>query len=122
MSVKTHHVYSDKFLLNVIDLTRIDLATDEDKAYQIDYWAKLFKAHTWEELKMIAEKNENLREASENLYALNLDDIARQKSRARQDYYRLQHKMEHKIETLTEENNALKKLLEAHGISYTEKL
>ena len=48
-----HNVYSDKFILSVVDLTKIELATEEDKQYQIDYWASLFKAKTWEELKMI---------------------------------------------------------------------
>jgi len=33
----------------VLDLSRIDLATEEDKQYQLDYWAALFKAKTWEE-------------------------------------------------------------------------
>ena len=33
------------------------LATKEDKKWHIDEWARLFKATTWEELKMIAEKD-----------------------------------------------------------------
>ena len=32
----------------------------EGKAYKIDYWARLFKAETWEELKMLAGDNEYL--------------------------------------------------------------
>ncbi len=85
MNVKNHHIYSSKFILNVLDLTRIDIATEEDKAYRIDYWARLFKAQTWEDIKMVAEKDENLCEASESLYMLNTDDITRQKCRARQE-------------------------------------
>ncbi len=49
MNVKKHYIYNDKFTLNVLDLNQIELATDEDKAYQIDYWARLFKAKTWED-------------------------------------------------------------------------
>jgi len=56
MNVKNHHTYSDRFILNVVDLTKIDMATSEDKDYQIDYWARLFKARTGEDLKMIAKK------------------------------------------------------------------
>lgn len=41
----------------MLDLTRIDLATEEDRAFHIDYWASLFKAATWEEIKMLAEKD-----------------------------------------------------------------
>lgn len=128
MNVKNHRIYSDKFILSMVDLTRIDLATDEDKSYQIDHWARLFKARTWEELKMIAEKNENLQEASENLYKLNLDDIARQKARARAHYEYVERTAERltkenailaeKNEALSSENEALKKLLDKHGISF----
>lgn len=118
LNIKNQHVYSDKFILNVLDLTKIALATDEDKAHQIDYWASLFKSRTWEELRMISEKNENLREASETLYQLNADDITRQKCRAREDYYRMQRKTDRIIETLTAENESLKKLLDEHGIKY----
>ena len=50
---KTGHLYSSKFSIHVLDLTRIDLATAEDQNYEIDRWAKLFKAKTWEELRMI---------------------------------------------------------------------
>ena len=107
MKIKNHHIYSSKFILNVLDLTQIDLATDEDKAYRIDYWTRLFKARTWEELKMIAEKDENLCEASESLYILNADDITRQKCRARQDELRWKEKATRKIDTLTRENEVL---------------
>ena len=36
----------------MLDLTQIDMASDEDKAYGIDTWATVFKAKTWEELRM----------------------------------------------------------------------
>lgn len=109
LNIKNHRLYSDKFTLSVIDLTQIDLATEEDIEYQIAYWARLFKATTWEELKMIAQENENLKEASEALYTLNSDEIIRQQCRAREDYHRMERKRELKIEALTEENVALSK-------------
>lgn len=66
-NVKNNHVYSDNFILSVVDLSRIDLATEEDKAYRIDYWAALFKAKTWEEIKMIAAKDKDIEEAAKTL-------------------------------------------------------
>ncbi|MDE7206300.1 MAG: Rpn family recombination-promoting nuclease/putative transposase [Lachnospiraceae bacterium] len=48
VNIKNNYIYNDNFTLNVLDLTQIHLATEEDKAYKIDYWAKLFKAKTWE--------------------------------------------------------------------------
>ena len=47
-NIRKHYIYNDNFTLNVLDLNQIHLATEEDKAYKIDYWAKLFKAKTWE--------------------------------------------------------------------------
>ena len=62
----------------MIDLTWIDLATEEDKYYKIDRWAKLFKASTWEELKMIAKNDPDLMQPSDELYRVNKNDILRQ--------------------------------------------
>ena len=39
-------IFSSKFKLSVVELNHIELATDEDKAFQIDHWARLFKAKT----------------------------------------------------------------------------
>ena len=82
---KTGHLYSSKFSIQVLDLTRIDLATAEDQNYEIDRWAKLFKAKTWEELRMIAKNNPDLLQASNDLYTVNADEIIRQQARARAD-------------------------------------
>ncbi len=82
---KTGHLYSSKFSIHVLDLTRIDLATTKDQNYEIDRWAKLFKAKTWEELRMIAKNNPDLLQASNDLYTVNADEIIRQQARARAD-------------------------------------
>ena len=82
---KTGHLYSSKFSIHVLDLTRTDLATAEDQNYEIDRWAKLFKAKTWEELRMIAKNNPDLLQASNDLYTVNADEIIRQQARARAD-------------------------------------
>lgn len=46
MNIKKHYIYNYNFTLNVLDLNHIELATNEDKTYKINYWAKLFKAKT----------------------------------------------------------------------------
>ncbi|MBR3103605.1 MAG: hypothetical protein IKH46_07255 [Lachnospiraceae bacterium] len=46
MEEKKHYPYTDKLQIGVVDLTRIDLATPEDQGYNIDKWARLFKAKT----------------------------------------------------------------------------
>jgi predicted transposase/invertase (TIGR01784 family) len=107
LNVKNHHSYSSKFVLSVVDLSHIDLACEEDKAYEIDEWARLFKATKWEELRMIAEKNPDLSEAAESLYTMNADDLVRAKCRAREDYYRDQAVIQAKIKQLTEEKKQI---------------
>lgn len=69
----------------MVDLSQIELASEEDKAYEIDRWARLFKARTWEELRMIAKNDPNLQQASNDLYVINADEIMRQQARARAD-------------------------------------
>lgn len=90
LNVKNYIKYSDKLCLHVLDLTRIDLATEEDKQHQIDYWAALFKATTWEELRMLADKNESIAEAAETVYKLSEEEKIRLQCEAREDYYRCQ--------------------------------
>lgn len=88
LNVKNHTLYSDKMQLSVLDLTHIHLATTDDKLYQIDYWASLFKAITWEEIKMLAAKNKFIQAASETMYRLGQNEEIRLQCEAREDYYR----------------------------------
>lgn len=94
MNVKNYTIYSDKIRLSVLNLNYTNLATDEDKAHHIDYWAKLFKAATWEEIKMLATKNEYVSEASETLYRLSAEEKVRMQCEAQEEYYRNQRDIE----------------------------
>ena len=94
MNVKNFNTYSSKFVLSVVDLTKVELATEEDRAFRIDYWAKIFKAKTWEDLKMLVKDNEYLEEAANSLYVANVDEIFRQQCRAREDAERRERTLE----------------------------
>jgi predicted transposase/invertase (TIGR01784 family) len=107
MNVKNHHLYSSKFALNVLDLKQIDTATEEDKKYQIDRWARLFKATTWDELKRIVGDDEYMYEASKTLYEMNGDETVRAQCRAREDYEYRQKMFQRKMAELTSDNRAL---------------
>ena len=96
-------IFSSKFKLSVVELNHIELATDEDKAFQIDYWARLFKAKTWEELKMVAEKNEYLNEAAKSVYVANADEIVRQKCLAREAAERHERTVKRDIKRMTKQ-------------------
>lgn len=98
LNVKTHFTYSDKLRLSVLDLTRIDLATEEDQKFQIDYWASLFKATTWEELCMLAKNNQYIQEASETVYELTQEEKIRLQCEAREDYFRTMNGMNNLVE------------------------
>lgn len=90
LNVKNHTLYSDKLCLSVLDLTRTDMATKEDKQYQLDYWATLFKSTTWEELMELTQKNKYIGEAVETVYQLTQEEKIRMQCEAREDYYRTQ--------------------------------
>lgn len=119
--MKNHLVYSDKFMLSLVNLNQIELATDEDKSYKIDYWARIFKAKTWEEIKMSAMGNEYLQEAVESLYVANADEIVRQQCRAREDAERLERTLKRDNQLLKEKNAELTQQLDEQAQQLSEK-
>jgi len=106
LNIKNHSLYSDKLRLSVVDLTRIDLATEEDKLYHTDKWAALFKATTWEEIKMLAQNNDYIREASNTVYQLSHEEEIRLQCEAREDFYRLQLSKDFEVEQAVAERNS----------------
>ena len=98
LNVKNHHLFSDKFILNVLDLTKIELATDEDRLCEIDHWARLFKAKTWEDLRMIADKNRYMNEAAAEIYMRNADENIREQCLAREEYWKHERWVRNQIE------------------------
>lgn len=49
-------------------------------------WAELFKATTWEEIRMLAEKNEYIADTVVTLRQLTADEKIRMQCQAREDY------------------------------------
>jgi len=98
MNIKNHTIYSDKICLSVLDLTRKDLATEEDQKSHRHLWASFFKAKTWEELKMLARQDEFINEASAAVYQLSRDEQIRLQCEAREDYYRRQRSVQHDLD------------------------
>lgn len=98
--------------LHVVDLTHIELATDEDKAWKIDYWARLFTAATWEEVKMIAEKDIHMQAAAEEMYILSADEMIEERCRARDDFMKQERTTQKIMKELTESLEAKDKEIE----------
>ena len=101
----------------MIELNHTDIATEEDKLYGVDIWAKLFRATTWEEIIMITKDNPSLNSTAESIYITNADEQIRELCRRREDA--LAHEIHQKqlIEHLTNENARLRKLLEDNSIN-----
>ena len=83
-------LYTSKFGISVVDLTLIDMATDEDKKFHRHLWASFFRATTWEEINMIATQDKNIQLAATKLYQLSEDQRIRDELWARQDAIRQQ--------------------------------
>ena len=127
---KDGFLYTDKFNLFVVELNHTDMATDEDKAYGIDTWAKLFKAKTWEEIKMITQSNPSLNSAAEAIFMSTANADILEQCRIREDniaHEKYQAEMikklsdelseaNNRVNSLSLENAHLKKVLSDNGI------
>ena len=102
LNLKNHRVYSDKLSLHMVDLTHIELATEEDKAWRIDYWARLFTAKTWEDVKMITENDIHMEAAAKEMYVLSADELIQQRCRARDDFRKMENSRNRIMKELTE--------------------
>ena len=62
LNTKTYSEYSSKFSIIVLSLKNIENASDSDKegANSIYHWGKIFRARSWEELKMLAKDNDRM--------------------------------------------------------------
>ena len=82
------HKYSDKFGIYMLQLNQIGNPEDEKNMPEIYYWAKLFKATTWEEIRMLAKKNEAIHQSLVTIQELTADEKAKMKMEARERYRR----------------------------------
>ena len=93
-----HIQYSDKLMLSNVDLTNIELADEEDIRYGLVDWARLFKAESWEELKMLAENNQTIDKAVSSVWQMTEDERIRDRMQRREDGERLWKFIEKKAE------------------------
>lgn len=103
LNEKNQHEYTSKFMLKVVELNHVELADDEDKKYEIDRWARLFKSKTWEDLKMCAENNSAMNAAVNDMFKFNSDFLVREQCEAREAYYAGEAYKKQKMEALERE-------------------
>jgi chromosome segregation ATPase len=104
MNVKNSNIYSDKFTLSVVDLNKIEMATEEDKAYGIDKWAKLFKATTWEELKTMAAQNSVFDNVAQSMFLYSCDTNVMEQCQKVEDHRKLMTFKDERIKSLEASN------------------
>ena len=111
MDTETHHVYSSKFAIHVLDLKQINNASSDDKHWGLDNWAKLFKATTWEDVKMIAANNKYLTETANTMHKLYSDREMRRQMENREDFIRRQKRdqrmLKDQADIIAEKDSAL---------------
>ncbi len=123
----------------MVQLNSTDIATDEDKLYGIDAWARLFKAKTWElvtvsdrilvgygvrirprsskynhtikevEIKMITKENPSLTSTAEAIYMSTADQNILEQCRIREDNIAHEKYQNELISSLSKEKKALTK-------------
>ena len=84
-NAKDGYLYTDRFNMFVVDLKQTKMATDEDRLYGIDRWARLFKAKTWEEIKMIVKEDTSMNSTAEAIYKSVSDQRILEQCRIRED-------------------------------------
>jgi len=115
-NAKYSYAYSDKLRISVVDLTQIEIATEEDKQYDIDLWARVFTATTWREIEMLAQNNEYLQEAVSGVRQLTEDEKIRQQCQAREDFAYWERIKSYRMKELGDDlQQAQDKLLKTQG-------
>ena len=103
---KYHNHYTDDFAIYVLNLRQIynPKVIKQEKNTTLYEWAKLFKAESWEEIRMLAEKYEEFDECATALAQLTEDEKIRMQCEARDDYIARQKGLERRItERVTKE-------------------
>ncbi|MCF0127563.1 MAG: Rpn family recombination-promoting nuclease/putative transposase [Pseudobutyrivibrio sp.] len=111
---KPAQIYNSKFVLSVLELNQIDLATEEDKEWNLDLWARFFKEKTWEGLRMLAEQSKYLASAADTAACIVMDPEEERQMRYRQEMAAYK-KMDEKLRTEMQEQltDTIEKLAEA---------
>ena len=81
----TSQVYTDKIRISSINLRATELASEEDRRNGLVLWARLFKAESWEELKMLAQENTVVDQTISSVWQLTQDRAIREQMQRREE-------------------------------------
>jgi len=88
LETSAHTEYTSKFSIMMLSLSHLEDIPDNERSSDnsLYYWAKLFKATTWEELKMIADNNSRIDSLCVTIKELTAEEKIRQACEARRRY------------------------------------
>lgn len=88
LNTKTYSEYSSKFSIIVLSLKNIENASASDREGEnsVYYWGKLFKAKSWEELKMLAKDNDRMESFVGTIKKLTADEEVAEACERRRRY------------------------------------
>lgn len=98
-NVEYHNHYTEGFAIYVLNLRQIynEKVIQKEQNTELYQWAKLFRAESWEEIRMLAEKNEIFDECVCTMAQLTEDEKIRMQCEARNDYIARQKGLESRI-------------------------
>ena len=102
MHTELGYVYNDKLKIYIMTLPKRDEAGQADVMYHTDLWANFFKAQTWEEVRMLANKDSDIKEAAETAAVMWGYDPVKERIKARADYEARQRRIEYQLKQGTE--------------------
>lgn len=85
-NVQTNRVFTGKFSVRVLNLGQMENVPEEERDSELYYWARLFRAETWEEIRMLSEKKRYLNAAATQMYELSEDEKIQLQCEARERY------------------------------------
>ncbi|MDE7299574.1 MAG: Rpn family recombination-promoting nuclease/putative transposase [Lachnospiraceae bacterium] len=119
----THKKYSDNLQLSVLQLKQAANATEEDKAWHLDLWARFFKTQTWEGIHMIAERDSCITKAAQTLYRASADERIRSLCEGREEGEKTQRtiRLIHQMELQQKDNEIARLRAELKALKQQEK-
>ena len=103
LNTKNFQPYSSYLNLNVLYLNMTEMATQEDIDNNLVYWAKVFKATDWEELRKLCSENDTFKEGAQVMYKSNIQSQEKTYMEAHEKYMLDKNTLEYEMRMMSEE-------------------
>lgn len=80
------HIFTGNFSLRMLNLSQLDYLPENERTSELYLWARLFKAKTWEDIRMLTNKNKSIMEAASHLRILSEDEKIQMQCEGRERY------------------------------------